>query len=98
MTVRLIDADDIIYESIDSEDTNRHAYYYGTGIMAVRKEDIDEMPTIELPERKKGHWKLLNNGDAICSECGRRQKDVWDFDNWDNFCRHCGADMRGDGE
>ena len=45
--------------------------------------------------KKRGHWKLLDNGDAICSECGRKQKGVWDFDNWDNFCRHCGADMRG---
>ena len=50
---------------------------------------------LSQPERKKGHWKLLNNGDAICSECGRKQKGVWDFDNWDNFCRHCGSDMRG---
>lgn len=52
MIVRLIDADDIIYDSIDSEDTNRYAYYYGTGIMAARKEDIDAMPTIEQPEYK----------------------------------------------
>ena len=46
---RLIDADDIAYESIDSSDTDRYAYYYGTGIIAVRKEDIEAMPTIELP-------------------------------------------------
>jgi len=49
---RLIDADDIAYESIDSSDTNRHEYYYGTGIIAVRKEDIDDMPTIEQPEQR----------------------------------------------
>lgn len=45
---------------------------------------------------KKGHWKLLKNGDAICSECGYTQKNAWDIDNWDNYCHHCGADMRGD--
>lgn len=53
----MIDADDIAYESIDSSDTNRHEYYYGTGIMAVRKEDIDEMPTIEAP-----HWTPCSKG------------------------------------
>ena len=56
-------------------------------------EKVIKLPSAQ-PERKKGHWKLLNNGDAICSECGRRQKGVWEFDNWDNFYRHCGADMR----
>ena len=45
---------------------------------------------------KKGHWKLLKNGDAICSECGYTQKNAWDIDNWDNYCHHCGADMRGE--
>ena len=50
--MRLIDADAIVYESIDSCDTGRYERYYGTGINAVRKEDIDEMPTI-YPEP---HW------------------------------------------
>ena len=50
--MRAIDADAISYESIDSCDTGRHEHYYGTGIIAVRKEDIDEMPTIH-PEP---HW------------------------------------------
>lgn len=47
---RYIDADKIEYESIDSSDTNRYAYYYGTGIFAVRKEDIDAMPTADVVE------------------------------------------------
>ena len=50
--MRAIDADAIAYESIDSCDTGRHEHYYGTGIIAVRKEDIDAMPTIQ-PEP---HW------------------------------------------
>ena len=53
--MRLINADDIVYESIDSSDICRHESYYGTGILVVRKEDIDVMPTIE-PERKIGKW------------------------------------------
>lgn len=50
--MRLIDADAISYESIDSCDTGRHEHYYGTGIIAVRKEDIDAMPTIH----SEPHW------------------------------------------
>lgn len=50
----------------------------------------------EQVKPKKGRWKLLKNGDAICSECGYTQKNAWDIDNWDNFCHHCGADMRGE--
>ena len=50
--MRAIDADAISYESIDSSDTGRHEHYYGTGIIAVRKEDIDAMPTIQPEERE----------------------------------------------
>ena len=45
--MRLIDADAITYESIDSSDTGRHWQYHGTGIIAVRKKDIDEMTRIQ---------------------------------------------------
>lgn len=96
--MRLIDADDIIYDSIDSEDTNRHAYYYGTGIMAARKEDIDAMPTIELPERM-GRWISLddfrgkyNENGYKCSECG-------EYSGYEeNYCSNCGARMVKQGE
>ena len=47
---RMIDADNITYESIDSSDTVREEIKSGCGILAVRKEDIDAMPTIE-PQR-----------------------------------------------
>ena len=48
--MRLIDADEIVYESIDSSDTEEYFAKYGTGILAVRKEDVDAMPTVEP------HW------------------------------------------
>ena len=54
---------------------------------------IDAQPTIKT-ERKKGHWIFLKNGNAICSECRFEQVNAYDFENWDNFCHHCGADMR----
>ena len=73
--MRAIDADAIAYESIDSSDTGRHGHYYGTGIIAVRKEDIDEMPTIQ-PEI--GRCKDCKYAEYIydvktlwCTECGQ---------------------------
>ena len=77
--MRLINADAIAYESIDSSDTGRHEHYYGTGIIAVRKEDIDAMPTIQ-PEivrcedclyRKICSWE--KQGAKFCSFAERRE-------------------------
>lgn len=42
----------------------------------------------------RGKWTLNKDGSGTCSECGRVQTSCWDIDNWDNFCHHCGADMR----
>ena len=90
--MRCINADDIVYESIDSSDTCRHESYYGTGILAVRKEDIDAMPNIE-PERKTGKWI----DDCECSVCHWINED----DGGDtlltyyNYCPNCGAKNGG---
>ena len=92
--MRAIDADAISYESIDSSDTGRHEHYYGTGIIAVRKEDIDAMPTIQ-PEPKRGRWiyktdlMTVTTGYWECSEC-KEGRLLYE----ENFCPHCGADMR----
>ena len=53
---------------------------------------VFDAPTIE-PERKKGKWTFHKDGSGTCSECGITQKAVWDMDNWQNYCGHCGADM-----
>ena len=57
---------------------------------------VEEIPTID-PEslRPKGRWRLNKDGSGTCSECHRTRNDVWDMDNWDNFCSHCGAKMEG---
>jgi len=78
--MRAIDADAITYESIDSSDTGRHEHYYGTGIIAVRKEDIDAMPTIQ-PEP---HWIPVTDppkGDFMPYYATCRSK-VDDRENW----------------
>lgn len=50
----------------------------------------------DVAEVKRGEWKLHPDGSGTCSCCNSTQKSVWDFDNAQNFCGHCGADMRGD--
>lgn len=45
---------------------------------------------------KSGKWTLHDDGSGTCSVCNVTQKNVWDMDSWQNFCGHCGADMRED--
>lgn len=48
------------------------------------------------PERKTGVWLIYKFGsDAQCSECKTFFSDVYDMENSDNYCRHCGAKMEG---
>jgi formylmethanofuran dehydrogenase subunit E len=63
---------------------------------------LRQVPTI-VPERKKGHWirhpeqRNIFNGKTIeCSEC--HEKYTVQYVEDELFCRHCGADMREDGE
>lgn len=59
------------------------------------KEDIKAIPASDVATARHGEWTLHKDSSATCSECGRTQFNAWDLDNWDNFCHHCGADMRG---
>lgn len=46
------------------------------------------------PERKRGKWIVLKHTKhAMCSECRRSFVDVYDLENWDHYCRHCGTVM-----
>ena len=52
------------------------------------------LPTADVRENKAGHWKIRKFGaDAKCSECGRSFSDVYDIENYDRYCRHCGCKM-----
>lgn len=55
--------------------------------------EVEEAPTIEAEVVKHATWKLHRNGEGTCSNCKRTFADVWDFDNFDNYCAHCGAKM-----
>lgn len=69
----------------------------GNKYLLLPYEHLADVPTVEIdPEslRPKGKWRLNRDGSGTCSECNRTRNDVWDMDDWDNFCSHCGADMR----
>ena len=87
MKMRLIDAD-ALWKNITKK------YDYAPDWDGIA-ETIDEQPTIE-PERKKGKWILHKDGSGTCDQCSIKQIAVWDYDGWQNFCGHCGSDMRGD--
>ena len=56
---------------------------------------IEDLPSAQ-PERKTATWLIHGWGDdAKCSNCGRFFKDAYDMDNYDQYCRHCGARMKG---
>ena len=65
---------------------------------------IAEQEIIQLPERKKGTWELMFNGQFkggaywfSCSKCNGVVPEVRNG-GW-NYCPNCGADMReGDSE
>lgn len=55
---------------------------------------INSIPAADVRPVARGKWTLNKDGSGTCSECGFVQYRCWDLDNWDNFCHHCGADMR----
>jgi hypothetical protein len=42
---------------------------------------------------RRGKWRLHEDGSGTCDQCKTTQKNVWDYDNWQNYCGHCGAKM-----
>lgn len=86
--MRCIDADRLLTDKMKSK-----YYHLPNGDIAIPLIDIEHAPTIE-PERKTGYWKFdWRHDKATCSECRHTFRCVFDIDNFDNFCRHCGAKM-----
>ena len=71
-----------------------------TEVTAVRAvveaiaEYIKSIPAADVRPVVRAKWRLNNDGSGTCSHCGRTQNDCWDYDNCDNYCPNCGADMR----
>ena len=73
-------------------------------IYPTNEEIADHLLANGVTIRERGEWirqtRELNaiKSEAICSNCGRDVvyqiiDDKW---TWENFCPHCGADMRGE--
>lgn len=56
---------------------------------------LNSQPTADVAEVKHGEWKLHKDGSGTCNQCRTTQKNVWDYDNWQNYCGVCGAKMGG---
>ena len=80
--MRLIDADEIVYESIDSSDTEEYFAKYGTGILAVRKEDIDELPSAE---EESFEW---------CTDCKEYDQEAHCCHRWSKVIRKTVDEMQ----
>ena len=65
----------------------------GKEILDIEKRCKDFKNKADYAEVKHGEWKLHPDGSGTCSCCNRTQKFVWDYDNAQNFCGHCGAKM-----
>ena len=57
---------------------------------------INHCPTIDAVPVAHGTWQLNKDGSGTCDQCHFTQRNVWDMDNWQNFCGVCGADMRSE--
>ena len=95
--MRLIDADNIEYTHAiarcieDGHNWNE---------LCVTKDEIDEIPTVELNPNKKGQWipkkvwytlQGISHIDFYCSECNHKSTTY-------DFCPYCGAYMKGNSD
>lgn len=104
--MRLIDADALMKTlGITDMDCAKCAWYSRAYRQCKRGGDfedactaIEDAPTIE-PQRMRGRWIKLYEGNYKCSECG----DWWGNDDNDmvenfHYCPNCGAWMGGQDE
>ena len=49
-------------------------------------------------KQSEGEWIFHKDGSATCNQCNTTQKHIWDMDNYQSYCGHCGAKMKGGAE
>lgn len=93
--MRLIDADALRKDiEADRDASDMPEVWYEGVEYAIYH--IDHAPTIKS-ERKPGKWIEEPNCMYRCSNCGHHYPSIRGYMT-DNFCPHCGADMRGEQE
>lgn len=86
--MRLIDGNRLLNLARSERDTCGKDYDFD-GLLS----DIENAPTVEAAPVRHGRWINMKNGNANCSVCGRHVVGVYDDDNADKYCRHCGSRM-----
>lgn len=91
------------YINVDDLIKNHNVKYEGCteefvkGYMAAHNDWtrlIMSAPAIEIEDVRHGHWIVSNKSSwSQCSVCKRHFLYVWDYENADERCRHCGAIM-----
>ena len=54
---------------------------------------IDDAPTVDVVERKKGKWIEYVNSHCECPFCHKEWSFFENMTEWFNFCPNCGAQM-----
>lgn len=57
--------------------------------------EIHLAPVADVAPVAHSKWVLHDDGSGTCIRCRTQQFCVWDYDNWQNYCGHCGAKMDG---
>lgn len=91
---KALNASKIVYVEYIELDGDGYEEANADNIPIVLKKDIEAIPAADVRPVVRSSWEFLGNGDGICLQCGRLQRRIWDIDGWQNFCGHCGADMR----
>ena len=104
---RYIDADKIDYtitSVYQGKDKSGNDIYRRSAI--AFESDIDEIPTADVAEVKRGAWCLIEYEYLTCNKCGHwyytgcestaEAKEKLRNDDTPNYCPHCGAKMDGE--
>lgn len=99
MMPRLIDADALMRKLCVQCDVECDAHFHEATCdpdeCFVYNVIVYDAPTIDAEPVRHGRWELHADGSGTCMECRSRQKNVWDYDNWQRYCGCCGAKMDG---
>ena len=98
--MRLIDADALakaFREASKTDDSENNRTWWSEALISAA-EEVDDAPTVDAVERKRGKWVLhpevrnIYGGIYIeCSEC--HTKYVVQYVEDEKYCRNCGAEM-----
>lgn len=96
--MRPIDADALKdrLQALAYDDWNQGANTSWAEAFSEVAEMVEEQPTIDAVQERKGRWVELYDSNYKCSECGAWwHSDDMDINEEFRFCPSCGAHMEG---